>query len=392
MKEETRRLAFEVGLTDDYIQDKVEEILKIAKEKKIDFSGPTLVGYDVQGPQVRVIDANFSPLINLQKAILAIYPSPKVYKAIISGWDLITLRLFRDIRLGLKEMGLIGERGSVFEDEGKIYRIHPIPEREHYKLKQGIFIAAAKAGLKIAFQGNLSNRVVCLYCEGDEQDRGDIRNHFLVKGTDTQTTELYELIQNKLNFEFDGERIKFKPTLENIKELDLILGRVRPLTSVRLSWEGKQISLTRDNLVDDRTFKLEDMEDFVEAVVPKGWEIDPNPDFNVDLIYRGDGFSSSKEEAANLLAKRKFGTDKYLIVNVGDKEGDVLEGGNTIFFPLIGTKADKYCKSHEIPHVSVINAVDYSLVLAEILNEEPSVLDLEIEDVLLRANSRSKKK
>lgn len=382
MKTEIERLAFEVGLTSDYIASKVEETLELTKAKGIDFSLPTLVGFDAQGPQVRVIDANFTPLITVQKALLAIYPSSRVYKVIISGWDLTTLRHFRDTRLGVRDMGLIGEMGSVFEDEGKIFRINPIPEEKHYEMKQRVFVGVAKAGLKIAIQGNLSNRVADIYFEGDEPDRGDIRNHFLVRGTNIQTQDLYELVRDKSGFELVGQSIIFVPTLENIKEIDWVLSRARPLNSVRLSQAGEKIILIRDNK-DRRDFTLEDMKRLAREIVPADWEIDPNPDFCVDLIYRGDGTSTSKESTANILAKRRFSVDDFVITNVGDKKGDVLEGKNTTSFTLVGTAADEYCRQHGIPHISVISAVDYSLILAEILNEEPGLQDVKIEDLFV---------
>ena len=378
------RMAFELGLTSEYVLEKVGETLEVAREKGIDFSQPTIVGYDAQGPQVRVIDASFTPLINVQKAMLSIYPSLRVFKLIISGWDLSTLRFFRDRRLGMPELGLIGELGSVFEDKGKIFRINPIPDEEHHRLKQRIFVEAAKAGLKIAIQGNNSNRVVCIYFEGDDPDRGDLKSHFLVQGMNVQISDLYELIRDKTQFRFDGEKISFEPSLENIRAIDWILGRERPFNSVRLSEEDGTISIRIDDK-DNRDFSLEDMKRFVTGIVSQDWEIDPSSDFCVDFVYRGDNVFTSKEEAANIFARRKSGTERYVITNVADMVRDVFEGENTIFFPLRGTQAEKHCMDHGIPHVSVINAVDYSLIMAAILNEEVPSWELEIEDISISA-------
>lgn len=161
-----------------------------------------------------------------------------------------------------------------------------------------------------------------------------------------------------------------------------MLGKARPLNSVRLSQEGKLISMYRDDK-DDRTFTLEHMKKFADGVVPKDWEIDTNPDFCVDLIYKGDGISTSKESTAHILARRKFG-DKYAITNVGDKKGDVLKGENTLSFSLLGTQSDEHCRQEDIPHISVINATDYSLVMAEILNKERGPLEVKVEDLFLK--------
>ena len=387
MKAEIERLAFELGLTGDYIQSKAEETLELARVKGINFSLPTLVGFDAQGPQVRIIDANFTPLVNVQKAILAIHPSPRVYRVIISGWDLTTLRFFRDTRLGIRNMGLIGEMGSVFEADGRIIRVNPITEKKHYEMKKRIFTASAEAGLKIAIQGNLSNRVADIYFEGDGPDRGDLKNYFLVKGTDVQIQDLYELIRKRAGFGLTEQGIVFEPTLGNIQEIDWVLGRAKPLTSVRLFRQGEKICLTRDN-EDKSDFTLEKMKRFARQIVPDDWEVDPNPDFCVDLIYRGDGIVTSKECTANIFANRIFATGDFVITNVGDKKGDVLIGQNTISFTLMGTAADQYCRENGIPHVSVVNAVDYSLVMAEILNEEGlRPQDMEIEDLFTEIRS-----
>lgn len=387
LKNETVRLAFELGLTDFYIKQKVNEVLVLAAEKRIDFSDPdlsVLVGYDAQGPQVRIIDANFSPLINVAKGISSIYTSKNIYRSIISGWDLSTLRHFRDRRLGITEMGIIGEKGSVFEDGGKIFKVYPIPEEKHLKMKQKIFIAAAKAGIKIAIQGNLSDRVACIYFEADEIGRGDLRNHFLVKGTDIRTQDLYEILFDKSGFEFDGREIIFEPTLENIRQIDWVLGKAKPLNSVSLFWKDGKINLRRSGPRDNANLSIRDIENFVRSVVPEDWQIDLNPDFCADISYTGDGIENSKENAANILAKRKFKSDKFVITNVGDKKADILKGKNTISFPMFGTEAYKFCTENRIPHVPVISAVDYSLILAEILNKEftvPRITEAMIENI-----------
>lgn len=389
MKRDTSQIIQRLGITEYFIEKRLSQVLDLAGKKGIDLSWPVLIGYDVQGPQVRLIDANFTPLIHLHEAMMFIYPSPKSCKALISGWDLETLRSFRQRRLGMSEhqLMLIGENGAVFEKGGIIHPINSISENIHFTLKQQIFIEAAKLGLKIAIQGNVSNRAVCVYFEGDEPSRGDTRNHFLVKDTDLQTQDLYELIREKLNFSFDGKKIKFEPSLKNIKEIDFVLGRVRPLNSVRLSWEDLRICLRRDN-ADNHNFTLEDMKSFSQRVAPEDWEVDPNPDFCVDFRYKGDLFSPSKESTANLLAQNTFGVNKYVLTNIGDKKGDVFIGENAIFFAMDGSPAEEYCRKQGIDCVVVQSGIDYSVIMGEMLNQETApLLDLNIEDVFLSAEA-----
>ena len=130
---------------------------------------------------------------------------------------------------------------------------------------------------------------------------------------------------------------------------------------------------------------MEKLGNEINRELEEKWELDPNPDYCIDFIYKGDGFKTSKENTAHLLARKLFG-EEYIITNVGDKKGDVLKSKNTIFFPLVGTQAEKYCEENEIPHVSVVNAVDYSLILAELINEnrkrrkeDLNIIELKIE-------------
>lgn len=362
-----KKIAFELGLTDDYIQKKVDQVLKIAKEKGLDFSNPVLVGYDMNHPLTPTWDSLLYPLITVQRGILAIHGA-RSHPAVISGWDLSSLRYFRNKRLGIRHMGLIGELGAVYEQDGKIFEIMPVKDEKYFELIQSIVINSAEAGLKIAMQGNISRRVACVYFEADEDGRGNLKNHFFTRDKETAIADIYASIRERRFFEFDGERLIFEPSLEAIMEIVDVLTRIHTLQSVRLSKEGNKICLHKGG-TDNRNFSLDDMSAFVKKIIPKGWEFDPNNDFCVDLKYTGDGIKLDKELTANNFAKRKFGTSNYIITNTGDKKGDVLVGKNTIFFPTYGTQAEKYCEDNKIPHVSVINGADYSLIIAEIVNQ-----------------------
>ncbi len=93
-----RGVTEECGLTPFYIDKKIEETKELAKEKDLNFSSPVLIGYDVQGPMVRLIDSSFYPWINVQKAVSAIPNYEDISKAIISGWDLKSIKEYRDKR------------------------------------------------------------------------------------------------------------------------------------------------------------------------------------------------------------------------------------------------------------------------------------------------------
>jgi len=359
------KLAMEIGLSYEYIEEKVEETIEIAKEKKLDFKNPVLVGYDLNGPLTSTRDASLFPRPTVQRAMSYLI-GENVSKAILSGWDMRSLRYFRDRRLGITELALIGEMGAVYEDSGQIFEIDPISKRIHYEMKRRIYEKAAEEGLKIAIQGNVSTRVACVYFEADEEDRGNLRNHFLVTDTHVTTGDIFNALRKKGNFRYNGEKIEFEITTENIKEIDYVLSKVFTLQSVRLEKVGQKIALWRDNK-DNREFSLEDMIEFSKSAVPKGWKVDPNPDYCVDLVFEGDGVKLNKEKTANVFARKKFKSNEYIITNVGDKKADILMGENTLNFPQYGTEARRYCKKNGIPHVPVLHGGDYSLIIAELL-------------------------
>jgi hypothetical protein len=355
-----KKLACEIGFTKEYLKRKVELTLELAKEKGLDFSLPVFVGYDMNGPLTSVDSATLHPYPNVKKCI-SMLGELKCYPCLISGWDLTSLRFFRDKRLEV-QMGIIGELGAIYEFEGKIYEPFPVEEEKYYEIVQSIYEKAAELKLKVAKQGNLSKRVICVYFEADSAKRGNLANHFLRK--EITTKDIFEKLENKNNFEFDGKKIKFEPAFETIKEIDNILTKIYPLCSVRLAKNGDKIAIWIDK--GDNPFSLEEMASIAKQIAPKGWEIDINQDFCVDFVYEGDKVKLNKEKTANIFAKRVF-DEEFILTNVGDKKGDVLLGENTIFFAQYCTEAENYCKENDIPYVPVVNGIDYTLIMAEIL-------------------------
>lgn len=386
------RVAEECGLTPFYIEKKVAETRGLMEQKGLVLPSDTLIGYDVQGPMTKPIGMDFYPWINVRNATNSFYKNPNIVKTIISGWDLTTLRNYRDTKLGGAPMSIIGELGCIYEDGEKIYEINPIDRTKVYEMLNKLFIESAEAGLKLGIQGNESSRYHTVYFEAERPNRGDLTNHFLVKGKDIQTLDVYHSIlcspfeNAKKEFEYEENKIIFEPSFEATKILDYVLRHVHTLQSVRFSKEsGSKISIKKDKKdMDD--FELKDMEVFAKGAISSEWEIDPNADFCVDIIYKEDGFKPSKESAANVLAKRKFDREDFIISHTGDKKADVFLQKNTLFFPLYGTSAEEYCIKENIPHVPVISGVDYSLVMAEMLNAAikeyhriPQVVPLKIE-------------
>ncbi|NOQ55570.1 MAG: hypothetical protein GQ477_02055 [Nanohaloarchaea archaeon] len=362
--------------SDYYIISQIENVEKIAKQKGLDlYSTPMIIGFDVQGPVVKLTDASFEPWSQIKSAILDFNRNKSIEKAIISGWDLKSLENFRDTNLGDLPISIIGELGSIINYENHIYEINPMKDTfEFYNMELDIFKKAAEKGLKIAIQGNASKNVNCFYFEGDGIERGDIRNHFLVKDTDITTNDIYQSIItspfNTDNFEYNNnkDKICFESTIENIEIIDYVLRQVYTLQSVRLAEENEnKISIRRDN-DDNINFTIDDMVTFSKEAIPDSWEIEPNSDYCIDVIHKNNGYRPTKETAAYELGKLRFGEQSFIITNIGDKKGDVLTGPNTIFFAQIGSPAENYCIDENLPYIPVVNAIDYFHIMAQITN------------------------
>ncbi len=355
-----------LGYTSWYIESKREEFEERLKEIATD---NLMISMDVQGPLTRLVDAGFFPWWGVATSLHFLESRIKEHIpiAINSGWDLSTLMNFRDKRLGNSSINLIGEDGAVYLKNNKINEVNPISKDVYLKMLRNVVENAAEENLKIAFQGNFSKRVSCIYIEGDAPERGGIRNHFLVKGSSVSTEDIYNTIKKKDNnnlFGFDGEYIEFEP--EGIAVLDEVMRKRYPLQSIRLKKKNGKLYFKRDDR-DKEDFTLDDMIDFFEKNVPNHWKIDINPDYNADIIYIGDGNSPTKETTANILGKDIFGDEDFAITHIGDKPGDVFTNKNAIFFAQYGTPAHKYCEENNIPHIPIISAVDYLLTITNYL-------------------------
>ena len=130
----------------------------------------------------------------------------------------------------------------------------------------------------------------------------------------------------------------------------------------KLKKEGKPVNDVSGYLM-QRYLAEAGQELVARKIIPDEWEIDPNNDYCVD--FKRKGIEIDKEYTANLLARSIFQHEDYVITNVGDKPGDMLKGENTINYPQFGTKAYAYCKKEGIPHIPVVHAGDYSMILAE---------------------------
>jgi len=360
---------------EEYIEDKVQQVRDILDERDIDIQERSvLVGYDMNGPLTDRDSSRLEPNEQVTTAVRTIpLEQDDVLGAMISGYDIDTLQYFRDERLELEDrMEVVGELGSVYTHDGDVHQVHPTAEEDELiELKQRLYEAAATEDRKLLEQGNFSTVVGCTRVEGEgtpDDPRGETYLHVDADPAET-TADLWETLNDADGFEYDQgtDMITYQSSHDTTKTLSEALRHDHTFLGVRFQDLGDGlIGLQRDR--DDADIGLSDVHRFIEDSLPEGWRTEPNPDWGVDYVRTG--VSPSKESGANSLAQQYFEDEKdgYLITHVGDKEGDVMDGKNTLFFPQNSTSAHQYCRDNDIAHVPVRDAWDYSLIMADLLH------------------------
>lgn len=368
------KIISKLGFTEQYIQKKVEEVLAVATLKNLHIGAdtPMLICYDMNGPLTSTRDAALHPIAGIREAIGALERN-SVERALVSGWDMTTLAYFRDQRLCIPSLHIVGELGMVWEWEGKIQEVNPIAMQEVYHMKEALFREAARENLKIGVQGNKSSRITGVFFEAEGSQRGNLSSHLLINGKKITSKDIFQSLQKDQGFVWDNGRIIFPCTQLCIQEIDRVLRTVFTLHSVRLALQNDKIVLWVDPL-DKEGYTLEDMKGFFARILPVPWEVFVNDGFGADIIFRDEeGKKVHKETTARLLGERLFYGKPFVLTQVGDRSSDVFTGENSIFFAQKDTTAEMYCIENKIPYVSVEHGGDYSLILAAMLEKNQVV-------------------
>ena len=353
------------GFTESYIREKIEEVLAIAKTKDIAI-GPGIslfICYDMNGPLTSTHDTALHPLPGIRET-LSIIKKNNVKKALVSGWDIPTLTAFRDERLKLSDLNIIGEHGAVWEHEGEVHEVSPIPKERVLEMKEALLREAAKENLKIAIQGNMSSRITGIFFEADSSTKGNLSKHILIAGKEISTDAVFHELNKDLKFRFVDGKILFSPNQASIEEFDRVLRTVFPLRSVRLNLIDNDIAFWVD-ANDRRDYSLKELEAFLEKALPVSWKVMIHDDFGVDIIFKDN--SVTKEATSYLAAEKLFDGQVDIITNVGDNPSDVFTKDRSIFFAQRGSGAERHCVESGIPHIAVEHGGDYTLILAALL-------------------------
>ena len=372
---ELNTIAVQYNLDSNYLLEKINEVLVLAGNKGLKlYESPIIEGFDVQGlPNARLID-NDSEWTYIRNAILHAKKNPNVLRTIISGWDYESVRHLTDEILGGVIECIIPEGGSIFEYKETVHNLYSLKNSNNlYETEKKVFKEAAKQGLMLAIQGNISKSINCIYFEANGPTRGNLRKHFLVIDKDPSTKNLYYAIKHSdfdtSGFTYEDEKIKFEPTTKNTEILHFILSEVYTLQSVRFAEEeGDKISIRRDN-EDNTDFALKDINGFTEATISDEWDVEIKKDFCADIIKTNNGIRPTKEYAADYFGKIAFGGTDFILAHFGDEISDVFELKNALPFILENSDAGKYCIDKGIGHVTVKNVIEYFLIMTAITDK-----------------------
>ena len=379
---ELYNLANQCDFDPAYLLEQITKVIEIAGRKELNLYGsPIIELFDMQGPPDERLIGDHKRWEDMKNALLLAKRNPNELKVIGSGWDGASVEYIINEKLGGVMKYAIVERGAAIleidaasEDDDCVYDLYPLGNPEDlYEIEKNMLIYAAELELALGAQGNVSKSSNCFYVEANSLERGNLREHFLVKRRGNPSTkDIYYAIDHSefdtSGFTYEDEKIKFKPTIKNTEILHFILNEVYTLQSVRFAEEGDGIiSIRRDN-EDKPGFKLKDIDEFAENTVPYGWDYVTNDDFCMDFFV--NDIHLTKEYAVKRLGEIAFPGKNVITIYTGDNEYDVFtERDNSIFLPKAGSAAEKYCIDKGIEHVTVGSTVEFLLIMAAITDK-----------------------
>jgi len=362
-----KKLAAAAGLQEAGVLAVAQGILDAAKAHKLDLAEDVVIGLDVNGPIVAVDNNDLMPLAHAKECVEYLMGLTDVKVALMTGWDLSSMTFFRDERLRLGGLGIVGEYGMVYKKGDKVTFIYPYNEKEALSFIQISIDIAAEAGLKFAVQGNYSSGVGPLIVEADHN--GHLLEHPLVKGRIPAIEKLYQEAGPLSKCELKGGKVFFENKVENLKGIFEALARKHPLISVRFKRvQGDLVSFEMDSN-DKPGFAFPDLEKLGGLLTKRtGRRCMVYEDFGIDCFSKAvDEGDYYKQSGLHAYGRDVLSGAPFVKIIVGDKANDapkVFEG--TFFCPQAGTQAEKYAAEKKIPSASVGDVRDFALALGAI--------------------------
>lgn len=361
-------LAATLGLGESEILAVARAIMDAAEAHDLNLAEKLVIGLDVNGPVVAVDNNDLMPLPGAKECVEYLLSLDGVKVSLMTGWDLSSMTFFRQERMALPALGIVGEYGMVYKKGDEVVFIYPYNEAEALGFIKTAIDLAADRGLKFAIQGNYSSGVGPLIIEADHN--GNLFEHPLVKGRIPTIEKLYEEAKaGGSDVELIDSKVHFTNIVEGIKGIFEALARKHPLISVRFRRvEGERCSFEIDH--DDKpgfTYKsLEEVGALIEEKTGRRCMI--YEDFGIDAFAKAvDEGDYYKQAGLDAYGKDVLAGEPFVKIIVGDRANDaprIFEG--TLFCPQKGTQAEEYAAEKNIPSAIVGDVRDFAIAMGAI--------------------------
>jgi hypothetical protein len=372
LDERGRKLAAACGITEARVAEVAAGITEAAKGNKLDLAASIVIGLDVNGPIVAVDNNDLMPLPNAKDCIEYMMGCSGVSVALMTGWDLSSMTFFREERLGLKKLGIVGEYGMVYKKGDEVKFLYPYSEKEALAFIQVAIDIAATDSLKFAIQGNYSSGVGPLIIEADHN--GHLLEHPLVKGRSPRIDKLFAEAKAGSKCELKDGKVLFENRVSNLKGVFESLAHKHPLTSVRFRRvKGDLVSFEIDYNDKPGFAYNPDLQKLGALLTERtGRRCMVYEDFGIDCFAKEvDAGDYYKQAGLHAYGKDVLSGAEFVKIIVGDKANDapkVFEG--TLFCPQKGTQAEKYAAEKNIPRAIVGDVRDFALAISMIRNNQ----------------------
>lgn len=331
----------------------VADIIDAVRKKGINLGNKKkiCISLDVNGPLTATDSAALEPYPGINTAMKAL-DRTDIYIIINSAWDIKTLSVFDNKKLGGIADGIIGENGAVyaFPNTEPIQAIDVNVDKHRLDLFIKSLKICSNIGYSFATQGNLVN--ACYY---HEFERGLVEN-ICRQGVSRPTAqEFFEnLKKHGLEPILYGNSITIEESQENYEGLEKVLSNKYRLISIRPNIQDGRISIQLD-MPNDKIISLLDLDSVAKTVISDldGWEnYRVNKDFCLDyflsrkILKRNVSKATALKALVKDLCNRDYlDMEEILILGIGDGENDVCVGNieNALFFGMDGLKSERRC-------------------------------------------------
>lgn len=329
------------------------EAFESAKKKGIDLSNKKkiCISLDVNGPLTATDSAALEPYPGIKDALKEL-KELGTYIIINSAWDLDTLKIFDQKKLGSIADGFIAENGAVYAlREGETFLIGDNDlEKHRLDLFMKVMKTCSEKDISFASQGNQVN--ASYYHEFEKGLAENICRQGKPRPTEKEFFD--KLKKNGIEARINDNGIEIGYSRDKCGQLLRILSQEYRLVTIR-PYIRKDKVLIKLSDYKDRNISLSDLNEMARNVTSElnGWcNYRVNDDFCIDYFLSKNILKRevTKAIALNILLKHlcdqiNVEYDSFLILGIGDGENDscIRKIKNALFFAIDGTKSENDC-------------------------------------------------